>query len=128
VAAVALWTHLRRAARLRAAASLEGLRGAARQMRQIGFYLEMLDVLGRAGHPKPAWQPPLFYARVLGRRHAQAGLLVRKISELFYAARFGRRRLAKPDLDRAAGLVQELAQSLRGPRIPVPAPPARSPG
>ncbi len=128
VAAVALWTHLRRAARLRAAASLDGLRGAARQLRQIGFYLEMLDVLGRAGHPKPAWQPPLFYARVLGRRHSQAGLLVRKISEVFYAARFGKRRLSKPDLERAAGLVQELARSFGGPRAPAPAPSARSPG
>jgi transglutaminase-like putative cysteine protease len=128
VAAVALWTQLRRAARLRAAASLEGLRGAARQMRQIGFYLEMLDVLHKAGHPKPAWQPPLFYARVLGRQHPQAGELVRRIGELFYAARFGRRRLARPDRDRAAALVRELARSLAGPRVPAPAPPPRPAG
>jgi hypothetical protein len=128
VAAVALWTQLRRAARLRAAASLEGLRGAARQMRQIGFYLEMLDVLHKAGHPKPAWQPPLFYARVLGRQHPQAGELVRRSGELFYAARFGRRRLARPDRDRAAALVRELARSLAGPRVPAPAPPPRPAG
>ncbi|NIM42022.1 MAG: hypothetical protein GTO74_12525, partial [Hydrogenophaga sp.] len=47
IAAIAVWTRWRRAARLRQTLRIEGLHGAApgRFMRQLGFYLDMLQVL-----------------------------------------------------------------------------------
>ncbi len=114
IAAVAVWTRMRRAAQLRAAVRLEHAGGSAqhRMVRQLGFYLDMLRLLQRSGQGKPSWQPPLLFARTLARRQAPGASLVRQIAELFYAARYGGRRLTREEIIRAEGLVRDLAGAL----------------
>ena len=80
-----------------------------RLMRQLGFYVDMLNVLQRAKHHKPRWQPPLLFADEVSRGHQQAGDAMRDITNLFYAARFGGQRLSRSDVARAQQQVAALA-------------------
>ena len=114
IAAIAVWTRLRRAARIRTTVSLQHLGGAAqhRMVRQLGFYLDMLTVLQDAGRPKPRWQPPLEYAAILGREHPAGGSIARQLTGLFYAARYGRRNLSRDELIHAGALVEQLRTAL----------------
>ncbi len=113
VAGIAVAKVLRRRAALRSALHLHGAHTHdSRQMvRQLGFYLDMLAALERAGSPKPAWQPPLQHAAVLARRDPQRALLVRRIGRLFYAARYGGRSLSKEEIERANSMVEELRRA-----------------
>jgi transglutaminase-like putative cysteine protease len=115
IAAIALGMRMKRAARLRAAMHLERLRGGAyhRMLRQLGFYLDMLEVLQQSGRAKPAWQPPLHFAQALSARHDPGASLVRRLTERFYAARYGGRRLTRDELTDAQALVNELRAALR---------------
>ena len=114
IAAIAVWTRLRRAARLRTTLTLQHVGGAAqhRMLRQLGFYLDMLTVFEDAGVPKPRWQPPLEYADMLDREHPRGGSIARQLTGLFYAARYGRRNLSPDELARADTLVQQLRSAL----------------
>ncbi len=117
VALVALARHLRRVTRLRAAVGLTAARGAAsrRALHQLGFYLDMLTVLRRAGLAKPAWQPPLAFAESLAERgHAAAAAPVRRIAHRFYAARYGNRLRDRRERTEMQALVGELSSALRG--------------
>ncbi len=85
-------------------------------MWQTGFYVDMLAALRRGGAPKPSWQPPLRYARVLGKKNPALGSLVRQISNLYYRARYAGRALSTEEVRRAGRLVRGLEGALRGPR------------
>ena len=119
IAAIAVWTRLRRAARLRTTLTLQHVGGAAqhRMLRQLGFYLDMLTVFEDAGVPKPRWQPPLEYADMLDREHPRGGSIARQLTGLFYAARYGRRNLSPDELARADTLVQQLRSALGQEKI-----------
>ncbi len=114
IAAIAVWTRLRRAARLRTTLKLQHVGGAAqhRMLRQLGFYLDMLTVLEDAGLSKPRWQPPLVYADSLDHDHPRGGSIARQLTRLFYAARYGRRTLSRDELVRAGTLVEQLRTAL----------------
>ena len=108
VAVIALGTRLRRAARVRISLHLGHGRAYQRMGRQLGFYLDMLTRLESLGKPKPAWQPPLQYADALARRDADIASVVRDITRLFYAARYGGRQLTRDELDAASLLVDKM--------------------
>ncbi len=115
IAAIAVWTKLRRVARMRSTMQLQHVVGSAhhRMLRQLGFYMDMLTVLREAGRAKPAWQPPLEYTRTLVREHPKAARLAQQLTELFYAARYGHRSLSREELGQARSLVAELQTVLR---------------
>jgi transglutaminase-like putative cysteine protease len=117
LAVVAMARFLRRFRQVRRRAHLEHFRGIEYQrlVVQLGFYLDMLTVLARGGRAKPSWQPPLDFAAALGASNAGAAGLVREVTELFYAARYGGRRLSADQRRRARELVQNLASVLRHP-------------
>ena len=114
IAAIAVWTRLRRAARLRATLQVRHVTGSARHrmLRQLGFYMDMLAVLRAADRPKPPWQPPLEYAHALEREHAAGAVLTKQLTELFYAARYGGKSLTGVELVHARSLVAELRKTL----------------
>ncbi len=113
IAAIAVAKVLRRRAALRSALRLRGPGSPdSRQMvRQLGFYLDMLAALDRAGSPKPAWVPPLQYAAMLARRDPQRAALVRRIGRLFYAARYGGRSLSNEEIERANEMVRAIGRA-----------------
>ncbi|MHC4217205.1 MAG: DUF3488 and transglutaminase-like domain-containing protein [Planctomycetota bacterium] len=117
IAAIAIGMRMRRAARLRATMHLAHLRGGVyhRMLWQLGFYLDMLEALEQSGLGKPAWQPPLQFAHALSDRHPEGARLVRRLTRLFYAARFGERRLSRDELSHAEELLSQLTQALRRP-------------
>lgn len=105
---------LRRARRIRRSLHLEHLRGGEyrRMLRQLGFYLDMLDVLRRAKRPKPVWQPPLAYAEALTRHEPLVADAVRDLTATFYRARYGGEALTADELERAESLLSRLAVQL----------------
>ena len=75
---------------LRRVSSLEvSGREARRLERELGFYVDMLDLLARAGMAKPAWQPPCAFADGIASTHPETAACVRRLSKRFYAIRFG---------------------------------------
>ena len=114
VAIIALVKLMRRSRAIKHTLQLQNLRGSEyqRMLRQLGFYLDMLHVLKRGGHPKPVWQPPLQFAQAIERQTPTAAELVRRLTATFYAARYGRERLSRNDLEHARSLVQQLASAL----------------
>ncbi len=114
IAAIALWSRLRRTARLRSTLRLEHVDGSThhRMLHQLGFYLDMLTVLETAGLAKPRWQPPLAYARALAAAHPREASLARQLTKLYYAARYGRSRLTHEQLAHAGSLVDALRAAL----------------
>jgi hypothetical protein len=117
IAAVAIGMRMRRATRLRATMRLtHAHRGVYhRMLRQLGFYLDMLEALEHSGRAKPSWQPPLHYAQALSARHAEGASLVRRVTEMYYAARYGRQDLSREDVSRAEDLVRQLQGAMLRP-------------
>ncbi len=115
IAVIALAKQMRRTSRIRSTLRLESVTGGEHQrmLRQLGFYLDMLVVLEKSGCPKPWWQPPLDFARVLAHRHPEPAAAVTQITELFYGARYGREPLSRRQMTRARSLVE----SLRGQMV-----------
>ena len=105
---------MRRTRRLRRALHLDSVSGAEHQrmLRQLGFYLDMLQVLHRADAAKPAWCPPLAHASALAAHDAEAGRLVHALTERFYAARFGGDVLEREEVREASQQVDQLARHL----------------
>lgn len=114
IAVVALIKLMRRSMAVRRTLQLQHLRGAEyqRMLRQLGFYLDMLHVLKRAGQAKPYWQPPMDYAQALVQRQPVAAQIVRGITDLFYAARYGHQRLGRDEMERAGVMIRQLAATL----------------
>jgi transglutaminase-like putative cysteine protease len=115
IAVIALVKLMRRSLAIRRTLQLQHLRGAEyqRMLRQLGFYLDMLRVLKHGGMPKPHWQPPRQFAGAIVAKSPRAGELVGRITDAFYAARYGHRRLDREQIDSMKGLVQELAAALK---------------
>lgn len=115
IAVIALVKLMRRSRAIRRTLQLHHLRGAEYQrlLRQLGFYLDMLTVLRRGGLSKPDWQPPMDYATALVRSRPELAPLVRGVTETFYAARYGRARLDRDQVEAARRQVADLAAKLR---------------
>ncbi len=115
IAIIAVFKAIRRNAIMRRTLRLEGVpfTDARHLRRQLGFYLDMLTALRRGGHPKPEWQPPVAFSQSLAASRPEAAELVRRICDLYYEARYARRRLAGEEMHRAAGLVRDLESALR---------------
>jgi transglutaminase-like putative cysteine protease len=120
LAVIALIKLMRRFRQVRRRTHLEHFHGSEYQrlVLHLGFYLDMLAVLSQRGAAKPGWQPPRDFAAALAATHHTAGELVREVTDLFYAARYGGRRLSADDRRRARELVHELARVLRRPETP----------
>jgi transglutaminase-like putative cysteine protease len=114
LAVLSLIKIIRRIRDLRRAMRLQRLRDAhaRRMLRQLSFYLDMLIVLRRGGMDKPAWQPPLAYARVVAGRHTEIGKLVRQITDVYYEGRYGARALDEGRIGEARTWVLQLAHRL----------------
>lgn len=115
VAIVAAVKLARRAIAIRQVARLErlSLAESRRLLRELGFYVDMLQVLGRAGLTKPAWQPPRAFALALAERRPDEGTMVRELVDRFYAARYGGRHLTADERRQAHARVDALAKQLR---------------
>ncbi len=105
---------LRRARRFRRALHLEHLHRweARRLLRQLGFYLDLLDVLRRGGLEKPRWQPPLAFAEVVRALRADIAPHMRDLTTRFYAVRYGERPITPEQVDEARGTVKAMATAL----------------
>ena len=114
IAVIALVKLMRRSLAVRRALRLQHLRGQEyqRMLRQLGFYLDMLDVLKRSGRPKPEWRPPLAFAESFEHEQPEAAGLVRRVTELFYKGRYGRDPLQRDEIASARSMIGELASHL----------------
>ncbi len=114
IAVVALVRLMRRSMKIRMILRLGHLRGPQYQqmLRQLGFYLDMLNVLQRAKRAKPLWQPPLAFAAHLSPGQPLASQLVERITSVFYSARYGRQRLTRDQMKQVTADVHELASVL----------------
>jgi transglutaminase-like putative cysteine protease len=83
-----------------------------RMLRQLGFYLDMLTVLRRAGLAKPDWQPPQMHGEELMQSNPDVGRIVQELTELFYAVRYGHQPLTRDQHDSARAKVRSLANTL----------------
>jgi transglutaminase-like putative cysteine protease len=110
IALVAITRGVRRLRRLRSTLRTERLeRNVSRRLvRQLGFYLDMLEILRATGAPKPPWQPPLAFAETLAARRAPGAAVVHELTELFYRGRYGGHALDRDELRRARDLVGHL--------------------
>jgi hypothetical protein len=68
-------------------------RDRRRLVRQLGFYLTMLELLDRHGYVRPDWQSPFSFAQQLAAAAPQRFGPVVALTEQFYEVRFGRRTL-----------------------------------
>lgn len=114
VAMLAAATVARRMRAIRRAAGLPrlGSRRELRRVRELGFYVDALNVLERAGHPKPPWQSPMVFAESVGAARPSAAAAVRAIVDRFYAVRYGNEDLDAPRMRETRRLVSDLAGTL----------------
>lgn len=89
-----------------------GSRAATRMVRQLGFYVDMLDVLQRGGSRKPSWQPPLMFADALDAKDPAVAKIVQQLTDTFYAVRYGGHELSRQELAERKAKVRELASKL----------------
>lgn len=115
IAVIALVKLLRRSRAIRRTLQLQHVHGAEyrRMLSQLGFYMDMLAVLRRAGLAKPDWRPPLMHAAVLPGGEREPARLVREITGAFYEARYGHASLEGDRLEEARSNVKRLAEMLR---------------
>lgn len=116
-ALIVLIKLMRRSIAIKRTLQLKHFRGREyqRMLRQLGFYLDMLDVLERAGMRKPHWQPPLAYADALHETHGSEldpARLVSAVTDIFYQARYGGQALTREQITHASSMVAELANAL----------------
>ena len=112
LAVITAITLTRRARSIRRVTGLESARGgqARRLVRELGFYADALDLLERGGLSKPAWQPPLEFAREVGARRPELAEPVRGVVDEFYRVRFGGQ---SADMDVVRGLLRRLGELIR---------------
>ncbi|MCH2132324.1 MAG: DUF4129 domain-containing transglutaminase family protein [Phycisphaerales bacterium] len=81
----------RRRRRILAVTDLAHVSGSAsrRLAARLGFYVDMLDLLRRAGLPKPRWQPPADFADSLRAEHPEAASAVSELARGYYECRYG---------------------------------------
>jgi hypothetical protein len=85
IAVMALTKLMRRSIAIRRVAGLQYVRGREyqRMLRQLGFYVDLLQMLKRANLVKPDWQPPLAFAHGLAQSKPNVAAGVREFTELF---------------------------------------------
>ncbi len=81
-------------------------------VRQLKFYLLMLDMLERHGYVRPSWQSPFSFAKELAANQPGRFDSVVSLTELFYEIRFGYRELEKERLRHIDGYLAQLSQAL----------------
>ncbi|MCA9290447.1 MAG: DUF3488 domain-containing protein [Phycisphaerales bacterium] len=108
---------VRRRRRIHRVLQLHHVTGAEyrRILGQVGFYLDMLGVLRRAGYAKPDWSPPRLHAASIAPRIPAAAPTVERLIDAFYAVRFGGRSLDRDEARTMERLVIELEQQLQRP-------------
>ncbi len=74
---------------------LNGLTKARRKLliRNLGFYLDMIELLERAGFTRPDWQSPMQFATELAEANPLRFDPVIALTEAFYEVRFGQSEL-----------------------------------
>jgi transglutaminase-like putative cysteine protease len=115
VALLAVMTGISVSKRRRRVRRVAGIRGSMaghprRLLRDVAFYADALELLERAGLAKPAWQPPMAFARDVGSRHPELAEVLNDLVETFYRVRFGGRALDEPA---TRGLLTRLRDFLR---------------
>lgn len=80
---------------------------------QFRFYQQLLDLLRKRGLAKPAWRPPMDHAGAVESADAPLGAAARRLTALYYQARFGGRPLSPADLDAARTLLRDLSKPHR---------------
>jgi len=60
---------------------------------QLEFYIQMLQIVERAGYSKPVWETPAVFAEMLSEKDPLRFSAVVPLTELFYEIRFGGRPL-----------------------------------
>jgi len=136
IALIAAVKYGRRAWRLRQVLALDDVQRPSRRRmrRQLAFYLDMLTVLERGGLAKPDWQPPHLFAQSLASNQIGDAMpiphttqdsdrpkaekssiseIVRELTDLFYAGRYGNQRLDERQTRRAQSMLRELAEQLK---------------
>jgi transglutaminase-like putative cysteine protease len=88
--------------------------------RQLHFYLDMLDILERHGHHRPAWQSPRAFAVGLARQSPDMHEPVVDLTEVFYRIRFGHRTLDEELRQRIHDRLTQLEQAVAEPRRRLP--------
>lgn len=77
------------------------------------LYQELLTLFARAGERKPTWQPPMAWAGGLGPPGWSVRAGARRLTELFYAMRFGGRDLTAQEQAEAGELLRALTEAVR---------------
>lgn len=91
-------------------------RGSARAGR--GALATLDRELRRARWGRPAWRPPLVHVRELRSSHPEPAAAAQRITDLYYAARFGGRDLTLEELGEQLRCVEEVRRWRRGRRSP----------
>jgi transglutaminase-like putative cysteine protease len=118
LAFIVLVRVLKRVRTIRRGAHLEHLHGRQyrRMVRQVGFYIDMLNVLHRAKLTKPSWQPPQQFGETLASARPEAARLVDEITRAFYRVRYGGHVLQPSEVESVDNSVRALAQHLNAKR------------
>ena len=82
-----------------------------RLSRHLGFYLQMLDLLERHGHHRPAWQSPYHFAHELTQKRPLMFDPVVSLTEIFYNVRFGHQPLSDSLRERVQIHLRQLEQN-----------------
>lgn len=81
-------------------------------VKQLRFYLYMLDLLERHGHVRPLWQSPFSFAKELIADEEHTYDPVLTLTEHFYEIRFGHRTLDAPRRQTIRELLSSLEENL----------------
>ncbi|MCA9297282.1 MAG: DUF4129 domain-containing protein, partial [Phycisphaerales bacterium] len=114
LAFIVLVRVFRRVRMIRRRAHLEHLHGRQyrKMVRQVGFYIDMLNILNRAKLTKPAWQPPQQFGESLALARPEAARCVDEITRAFYRVRYGGQVLQPSEVEAVDNSVRALAQHL----------------
>lgn len=91
---LAIWLIIRHRRHIRQL-QLEAVsrRDQKRLAQQLEFYIQMLQIVEKAGHSKPVWETPASFAASLSEKDPMRFAAVTPLTELFYEIRFGGRPL-----------------------------------
>jgi len=77
-----------------------------RRRSQMKLYQDLLALLARRGHPKPAGVPPLAHSRKIADADPELAALAERVSTLYYRVRFGREVLPAEQIAEARTLIE----------------------
>lgn len=84
-----------------------------KRIEQMGLYSDLLRAMQRAGFAKPSYMPPAAHVASIERVAPRAGESARRVIDLFYVLRFGRRVLTPEELAEATRQVRDFEQAMR---------------